>query len=457
MSKYKYTDEEKARNQVLLFQDKRLHEISFPDSAGIAKKISESEALLRSLGYGEELAAAREDSSPQRKLQAIYVPAWDELCREADLFVQGSCDLEALFTQEELNASSQYVRQLNAEFKELHRLDAVDYSICAMAGIIAAAVDILLVGIPKKTKEGLKAGALSNYIRQEFEKKFPPSEMEKLANSKKSKVPYDAQDGRNTVKSVEGLSSYYHRLLSLGHDPLLGFVVGVFDIMNGSMTTIDKRGKIVSQVMECYSDRKETSLFAALAKQFYHLISDVNTSMGLPAPMMGLFNLIQVGSIGEYEQTIAEMVQGMYYQGYDFIHFCSMSLPTMIVEVIVRVLYFLKRMKEGGSLKESVPTTLRRDLHPKLSTMLFIAHSSAAAINAGKVYFSQNPMAINYPQWIAFARYSFLQLKWVLKQKPELQNKYVMGKLNEELELTWQSIDETFLEYSKSYTFVFSS
>ena len=65
-----------------------------------------------------------------------------------------------------------------------------------------------------------------------------------------SKVSFDAQDNRHTTEYVEGLSAYYHRMLSLGHDPLLGFVFGVYDIMHGTMTTIDKNGKFVCQVME---------------------------------------------------------------------------------------------------------------------------------------------------------------------------------------------------------------
>lgn len=107
-------------------------------------------------------------------------------------------------------------------------------------------------------------------------------------------------------------------------------MIGVFDIMIGRMTTIDTTDKIVSQVMDNYSDWKESDVFLALAKQLARFKSDVTTSMGLPAPLMGLFNLFQFGSIGEYEQTIAEIVQGMYYEGYDFIHFCSMSIPMMI-------------------------------------------------------------------------------------------------------------------------------
>lgn len=279
--------------------------------------------------------------------------------------------------------------------------------------------------------------------------------MEKLANSKVSKVPYDAQDNRNTTIRVEGLSAYYHRLLSLGHDPFLGLIFGVADILTGRMTTIDKTGKIVSQVMENYADRKETDVFAAIAKQIIHFKSDITTSMGLPTPLMSLFNFLQFGKIGEYDQTIAEIVQGMYYEGYDFIHFCTLSIPVMIVEVVTRIGYTFKRIKEGHSIKDSIPFSLNRDKHPKLATMLFIGHSAATAVNAGKVYFTQNPMAINYPQWIAFAKYSYKQLKWVLLEKPAARDAYVQGILNEQLAEIFEDVDSTFDGISSDYIVVF--
>lgn len=126
---------------------------------------------------------------------------------------------------------------LNVEYNQLHRLDKYDITISIAAGLLGAAIDILLVGIPKKTPEGVKGGPLSNYVRDWFDKQFPEEEMEKLANSKVSKVPYDAQDNRNTAIHVEGLSAYYHRLLSLGHDPLLGLIFGVADILTGTQKT----------------------------------------------------------------------------------------------------------------------------------------------------------------------------------------------------------------------------
>ena len=451
MSKYKYSELEQQINQVLLHQSLELEDIKKLDSAVLEGRISESESLLQSLGY--KLPEQPLFNTPKKK-PVMVVPTWESLCIEAEKAVGANADLESIFTAQELKENSAAIQQMNREFKMLHHLDQYDVTISAAAGLLAAAVDILLVGIPQKTPEGLSAGKLSDYIRAEFDKKFPEKEMTKLSKSKVSMVPYDAQDNRHTSIHVDGLSAYYHRMLSLGHDPLLGFVFGVADILTGRMTTIDKSGKIVSQVMEVYADRKESDVFAALAKQIIHFKSDITTSMGLPAPLMSLFNLLQFGSIGEEELTIAEIVQGMYYEGYDFIHFCSMSVPVMLTEVVVRLGYAFKRIKEGHSIKESIPVSLSRDKHPKLATMLFIGHTSAAAINAGKVYFTQNPMAINYPQWIAFAKYSYTQLKWALLQKPALRDRYVSGRLYEELKGTVLSVDHTFEDFSKDYIVV---
>lgn len=453
MDKFKYTEFEKQMNNVLKHQDEALSEIRFPSADETDATIARTEELLCSLGYQPESLKGLAPVPQEKKV--MVVSTWQELCEEAERHVGTDCKLESIFTEEELRINDLAIRQLNEEVNVVHRLDAFDVSISVLAGLVGATVDILLVGIPEKSPTGLQAEALSDYIRDYFDRKFPEEEMQKLANSKVSKVPYDAQDNRHTTIRVEGLSACYHRLLQLGHDPLLGFIFGVVDILTGRMTTIDKTGKIVSQRMENYADRTESDIFAALAKQVIHFKSDITTSMGLPVPLMSLFNLLQFGSIGEEEQTIAEIVQGMYYEGYDFIHFCSMSIPAMLVEVIVRLGYAVKRIKEGHSVKDSIPISLDREKHPKLATMLFIAHAGATAANDGKVYFTQNPVAINYPQWIAFSKYSYSQLKWVLLEKPALRDAYVRGKINDELDAVLAEADETFDRFAEEYIVVF--
>ena len=439
-------------NNVLKYQNEQLRSIEF-DASQLDGSIESSEEILRSLGYSLDVDKAKshaENSNaewlPQREL---VVPDWETLCKDANYNVDSPVQsVTELFTSEELSENRMFINKLNKDYNDIHKLDKVDIAICAAAAIVSATVDILLVGIPGPTPDGVKAGPLSNYIRSYFEKKFPPEDMETLGSRSKYKTPYDAQDNRNTTEYVEGLSSYYHRMLSLGHDPLLGFLVGVLDIMNNSMTTIDKSGKIVSQVMGTYTGRSETSIFKAILRQLRHLKSDLTTSMGLPAPLMGLFNLFQFGKIGEEEQTIAEIVQGMYYDGYDFIQFCSSSLPVMLTETIVRIGWAMKRYREGRTIKECIPCSLNRERNPKLATMLFVAHSASTAINAGKIAFTKNPMAINYPQWLAFAKYSFQQLKWNLYKKPELRHRYVMDRIDSERNDLLSEIDKDFEFYS---------
>lgn len=459
MSKYNYTEFEQQLNTVLSHQDRELSSIDRPSISGVNERIAESEMILQKLGYRQQLedlhiVGTKQTIVPQSR-KVMVVPSWERLCQDAEQAMGTDCEIETLFSDDELSDNLRAVRQLNSEYNELHRLDKYDISICAAAGLLGAAIDVLLVGIPPRTPDGLKGGTLSNFIREQFDKKYPAEEMEKLANAKVSKVPYDAQDNRNTSIWVDGLSAYYHRLLSLGHDPILGLVIGVADILTGRMTTIDKTGKIVTQVIENYADRQESDIFEAIAKQIIHFKSDITTSMGLPAPLMSLFNLLQFGKIGDEEQTIAEIVQGMYYEGYDFIHFCTLSIPVMIVEVVTRLGYAIKRIKEGYSVKESIPFSVDRNKHPKLGTMLFIGHSAATAVNAGKVYFTANPMAINYPQWIAFAKYSYQQLRWVIKEKPDALDAYVNGVLYEELDTVVTSVNKTFESASADYIVIF--
>lgn len=446
MSRYRYTDTEKQLNKVLAYQDRELKELRERRLAVDAKGDIESSAeLLKSLGYGEQVSEVFRQPVIQEK-KVIVLRPWDDIAAEAETDTEPDRGLEALFTEEELQENSEVVRRLNDEFNAFHRLDGFDITIAALGAIAGIIVDIVLVGIPQKGPDGLEAGPLSDFIRKKFNEICSPEERKRLADSKESKVPYDAQDNRNTTEYVEGLSAYYHRLLSLGHDPLLGFVFGVYDIMHGTMTTIDKSGRIVCQVMENYADRKETDIASAIAKQILHLKSDMTTSMGLPVPLMGLFNLLQFGKIGEEEQTVAEIVQGMYYEGFDFIHFCSQSMSEIVTELIIRLGYAVKRIREGNKLADSIPISLNREKHPKLAAMLFIGHTGAAAANAGKVFFTRNPLAINYSQWMSFAKYSYKQLTWTVVQKPAMREAYVNGILKEELTQIFAETDALFDE-----------
>jgi hypothetical protein len=87
--------------------------------------------------------------------------------------------------------------------------------------------------------------------------------------------------------------------------------------------------------------------------------------------------------------------------------------------------------------------------------MLFIAHSAAAAINAGKVAFTENPLNINYAQWLAFARYSVKQLKWVLVDKPNMRHKHVMDIINGQWDSLYGGLDDLWNEFTDGSNVVY--
>lgn len=448
MGRYEYNQSEQELNAVLGFQDAQLKGITMPDLSDAESAISSSEALLKSLGY--DLPAGDTGADEQRSALAlahrpIALPSWDVLLSEAAASGHGNDTLENLFSEEELGTNSAEIRRLNAEYDAIHKLDQLDVAIAAGAGLLAAAIDILLIGLPKKTPSGTEAGPLSNFIRDHIENSLSPEQIRQL--EKASKVPYDApiNDGFTTTR-VEGLFPGMHRLYSLGHDPLLGLVVGVSDILTGRMTTIDKNGKVVVQVIERYAHLQKTDIVQALITQILHFFSDVTTPAGLPAPGMALFSLMQFGKIGDEGATIAEIVQGMYYEGYDFIQFCAQSIPVAVNEIVVRLAYALRKIKGGAPIKEAIPFSTDREKHPKLGTMLFISHSIATAANAGRIAFTKDPMAVSYAQWIAFAKYSYQQLKWVLVEKPEASDKYVRAEIAEQAQEVYDDIDRMFEE-----------
>ena len=146
----------------------------------------------------------------------------------------------------------------------------------------------------------------------------------------------------------------------------------------------------------------------------------------------------------------------MYFEGYDFIHFCSTSIPVMLIEVIVRLCYSIKKIKSGYSIKNSIPFSLNREKNPKLSTMLFISHATASSINAGKVFFTKRPMSINYAEWLTFAKYTYTQLKWAILQNPRLKENYIKGQIQEELNTVYYEIDKTFNKCIEDYNVIFS-
>lgn len=360
----------------------------------------------------------RHQNAIKRDLQAIGFTDWQSFVQQCQIYdLQNGLDplapYEVFLTEADLQLLANEKKSYDAQFA----WDKWDYLFVGASGVLAALTDVLLVGTPqtspltawmKEFNTTAKAGQtdwFSQWAR----------ELEKTC-----KVPYDAQ-------TMAGMSGSSHRFQSLGHDPVLGFVFGILDIMRGTVMgfSYDKLTSVHSFVTHPISSDVSINLIEAILKQIGHLISDVATPMGLPAPFMSLIQGINIGSFGDKGRSIGEVARWMYLNGYDLRHFIASGITPAVVEIVLRAYIMFRHYSEHREIKFDLAS------HPKYRSMLLMAHGIATTANAGKVILmGGNPLAINYAEYMAFIRYLIPSLKYWLFDQQRLRLEH-MEKINE--------------------------
>ncbi|MBD2534354.1 hypothetical protein H6G97_34505 [Nostoc flagelliforme FACHB-838] len=198
--------------------------------------------------------------------------------------------------------------------------------------------------------------------------------------------------------------------MSLGHDPLFGLIFGTLDILNGTLTAFDTNGKL--HILKTFDILTADKAFAPLI-WLGHIVSDVCTKAGIPIPGWGFLQLLQFGSFGSNQKTIADISGWMYLNGYDLRHFITMSTSVAVIELIVRGYHYLSCLENQEQLQNFKHTSIglseiaKIKSNLKLHKMLFLAHGMAASGNLLKIFiYSGNPVAINLPQWLSLMKES---------------------------------------------------
>jgi hypothetical protein len=428
--------------RVILHHSKLLNDVSENNksqSAALKRNIESSEKILKHYGIHSAQSIQVNKSSPVKSSKP-YLRSWDEMVAEAKTCTPENVTFSDILTPTEIKEVISKHKELEDEFNSIYSLDIYDYMISGIAGVLGALIDIFLVKVPQHPgflgANASSGGWLSNLIKEKFGEILPPEKIKEL--EKLYPVSYDTPTNDLLKQPVPGLYPKTHRFHSLGHDPILGWIFGTRDHLFGELSAIGKDGSFVIQQTSSPNLIGENifiRIFESLRSVGGHFASDVATNSGLPAPLMPLLMFLQFGSIGKHNYTIAEVSRQMYRSGYDFRHFLATSVPVTIIEVIVRIAYFVKTIYKGGSLMDAIPIAS----HPKLRTQLFLAHTVATSCNAGKVMITKNPLSINWAQWIAFFRYLLPQVHWLLIGKENERAKFI-GK---NIEGNWLKIDDT--------------
>lgn len=354
---------------------------------------------------------------------------FNKLLSEANKNGYENTNLYDIATKEEMIEVNNMLKNYYKEFTDQYKLDKYDYAISGIIGTIAALMDYFLV--TKVEGKSVTSGKLKSGVEDFWNKLLSESKIKEL--EKNNKVSYDISMNTSKIsQQVLGLCPQYHRFQSLGHDPILGFIFGVFDIMKGQLTAIDGNGRLIIQSVQ---GAETKNIIEGIITVFGHFLSDVGTRsdggkiLSVPAPLTPLLQLIKKGSIDYNGKkfTIADLSKKMYYDGYNFNHFVGMSLPVLLIEVLTRLSFVIKEIffiKNDISIKDN----------PKLNVMLCIANGILFAENVGKLAITKNPFSINYVSWISTAKYGFKTLKWVVYDREVGMVEYAQ----EYIDTNWQ-------------------
>nr|WP_062338843.1 hypothetical protein [Herbidospora sakaeratensis] len=324
---------------------------------------------------------------------------------------------------------AQSLRHYAAEHGDIS-WDETDWTVVLLAGALATFLDVVLVRIPRDSTflgkeysgspltKWLQDRDRAKDVHEHFFKGF-----EKLA-----KAPYDAPTTKATGGLVSGMRPATHRLQSLGHDPALGFLFGVADLMRGTGTYIDKAGKLV----QVATNQSPVDLISAFITQVRHLLSDVYTPAGLQPPLFSLLQLGQIGSpfaLGPSGVKVpwTDVARYMYTNGYDLRHFFTMGITPGVVSAVIRGYWLLKSYATGGTAEQ------RKLEHAKLTSMLLLGHTIATSGTLLKtgLLFGMNPAALNYNQILAMAPATIAWFREAVARDE---------RINQALDKEWESL-----------------
>lgn len=421
MKKDPYQEDLKA---IKLLQ-KRSSEISTAHESISSDLDSIKAALSGLIDNEEDLNSPDFIKNKERHLESMSRPSQlaesnlDQIYKAAENAFKDRVLLSDVLTAQDSVEVSNKINLRVKAFNDRYGLDGWDYAIAGSCGLFAAMLDILCVKEPPKPTvkwEQEVDGVFNKWVQQAFNKILPPDLSEALSKAN----PIGAPDSSTTADLFgappKSISPTNHRLKSLAHDPILGFIFGVIDMLNGTCTIV-VNGTIKS--IPSTKPATEGSIFQLLGRMLGHLLSDVNApsgngnrGMGLPAPFMGILRMFEGIPVGD--SNFGKQIEWMYVNGYDFRHFVVTSIPMAIMEVMLRAFYVIKQMKlYNRPFGESLVDTMPLKMNPRFRIMLALAYGTSSSVNAGKVYVTNNILHANYASWMGLAWNGFHALKWV--------------------------------------------
>jgi len=455
---FEYTEQEKRRNKILKYNldeslklqnDEELHRIRNEADSNI----SSSKKLLQSLGYDvadvdknvEERVTANKNNQNQQCLKSE-----EELYEKANQAIPEEVKLEDILSRDQIASVWMERERIEQEFSEQTGItNSIDLKFLLIATTLQTAKSLIFPYIAKVYHYGESIDASKRLSHndnkiKEADRKSKDSFKEKYQkrhgngnwiNLLYQTPPYDITTG--SVELGINMGGKYHRLPTLGHDPVLGWIFGTADILTDVITFTDFSSYQVTRVPKMritnepvdigelfYNSFLEIrddyfNLPAALFAQYCHLKSDIHTKLGLPIPILTVFN--------------KNLATKLYQEQYDFLCFTrdikitGISLAvSVIVDMIIGLFHqFYRKPEEDEELYE-IRTR-------KILLISSVIASTSSIIGAA---ITKSAKQLDVGQIVNVCRHLFFDIRFILNIKREFIQKEIDSQFQREYEKT---------------------
>lgn len=298
------------------------------------------------------------------------------------------------------------------------KCDKLDYILAASSGALCGVIDIFLVGKPGESPLGDITDKWFANRTMDFAKLCHPEhkDFNSLESAlrfleKKFKVPYDQTGLGDAGKVVFGLNAKNHHFKSLAHNPsLLGLFFSILDqftnsshfVTDGQLISLEK----ADEKWELRGNNIPSKLFCGFANWIGHLVSDVSGSqssaragkrgMGIPSPLWTWTNdIIAIKSalnlpVTETDKAMNQLALDIFEKGYDARFQATQAIPVFINEMLVRLIYSVRRLFKyfSDTRKEERSLSLMWQRcepfsNPTVKRMLTVAHGTFCLVDIG--------------------------------------------------------------------------
>lgn len=258
MSRFKYSDEELDLNKILkMNQDVSTSLLNNPEVSFNRREadvnIAASMELLYSLGKGdsvEKLTTRIDEKCKDTKLEHRPVmEEWDEIVKQANEYIPSTVVLEDIMTESEIEEAFRELDDINREFsRKTSIINKTDLSFLAIATALQVTKSLIFPYVAEKFEYGKtfdKSERLDHNdksIEQAHRKAnddFRDKNLKKHETGHWINILYQTPAYDITKGSKDlgiNMGGAYHRMYTLGHDPILGWVFGTMNILTDIIT-----------------------------------------------------------------------------------------------------------------------------------------------------------------------------------------------------------------------------